>query len=214
MAGNGRFFHFLGTLAAGRAFLLGEIGKLLVKNGMSKPHTDFHRFLGVIAICGTVVLAATTSAYAQDGGTSGFSWQFFPPSDDGDSEEARTAWLLRGNRDASDADFYANCLTGSGSMTITLLRAQSDAGRGDDVTVELSANGESWTYDGAAGPAGEDAGDNTPWLTTTAGDPLWRAMEKGLNLTVTIDDGDPSTISLKGSAGPVADFADACAEDG
>ena len=111
-----------------------------------------------------------------------------------------------------DRDFLASCMTQSGLSSVVFQQAPAGLFEGMPQSVRISAGEFSATYNGFGSSANNQYGQSFPEVTLPMTDPLWEALIRESELSVTVEGMVPYAVSLKGSATPVRLFVATCSQ--
>ncbi|TWI82858.1 von Hippel-Lindau disease tumor suppressor protein [Roseibium hamelinense] len=112
----------------------------------------------------------------------------------------------------SDADFTAVCQTQTGSATIVFSQTGPSVQEGVTLPVRVSAGDFSATYSAIGSSTNNQYGQSFPQVALPMSDPIWEALIRQTELSVSVQGLPPYVVSLSGSAAPVRLFQAACAE--
>lgn len=111
----------------------------------------------------------------------------------------------------NDRDFRADCTTQAGFAKITFQQAPAGLQEGMPQAIRVTAGGFSTTYNAFGSSNANDAGVSLPEVNIEMTDPLWEAMIREAELSVSVEGLPAYPVSLKGSASPVRLFVATCA---
>lgn len=109
-----------------------------------------------------------------------------------------------------DRDFQAQCGTQSGYAAVTFQQAPAGLTEGMPQTVFISAGDFSASYNAFGSSSNNEAGVSLPEITLEMTDPLWQALIRQSELSITVEGLPAYPVSLKGSATPVRLFVATC----
>lgn len=110
-----------------------------------------------------------------------------------------------------DRDFHAQCSTQSGYALVTFQQAPAGLTEGMPQIVRISAGEFSASYNAFGSSNNNEAGISLPEITLELTDPLWDALIRQSELSISVEGLPVYTVSLKGSANPVRLFSATCA---
>ncbi|MBN9673118.1 hypothetical protein [Roseibium aggregatum] len=127
------------------------------------------------------------------------------------SQPGSASFLQHAVPQTDDRDFRADCNTQSGLARVTFQQAPAGLVEGMPQTVQITAGDFSNSY-GAFGSSSQGgAGVSLPEVSLEMTDPLWEALIRQSELSVTVEGMPAYQVSLKGSANPVRLFVATCA---
>lgn len=119
--------------------------------------------------------------------------------------------LQHGVPQTDDRDFRADCSTQSGFAKITFQQAPAGLLEGMPQAVRITAGDFEGTYNAFGSSSANEAGVSLPEVNIEMTDPLWEAMIRQSELSISVEGLPAYPVSLKGSANPVRLFVATCA---
>ena len=110
-----------------------------------------------------------------------------------------------------DRDFRADCSTQAGFAKITFQQAPAGLLEGMPQAVRITAGDFNGTYNAFGSSSANEAGVSLPEVNIEMTDPLWEAMIRQSELSISVEGLPAHGVSLKGSANPVRLFVATCA---
>ncbi|WP_428672322.1 hypothetical protein [Roseibium sp.] len=110
-----------------------------------------------------------------------------------------------------DRDFRAECGTQSGFAKITFQQAPAGLQEGMPQAVRITAGDFEGAYNAFGSSSLNEAGVSLPEVNIEMTDPLWEAMIRQSELSISVEGMPAYVASLKGSANPVRLFVATCA---
>ncbi|MEP3045263.1 MAG: hypothetical protein ABJL55_05030 [Roseibium sp.] len=110
-----------------------------------------------------------------------------------------------------DRDFHAQCGTQSGFALVTFQQAPAGLIEGMPQGVRITAGEFSGFYNAFGSSNNNEAGLSLPEITLEMTDPLWEALIRQSELSITVEGMPTYSVSLNGSANPVRLFNATCA---
>lgn len=110
-----------------------------------------------------------------------------------------------------DRDFRADCSTQAGFAKITFQQAPAGLQEGMPQAVRISAGDFQNSYNAFGSSSANEAGVSLPEVNIEMTDPLWEAMIRQSELSISVEGLPAYAVSLKGSANPVRLFVATCA---
>ena len=107
-------------------------------------------------------------------------------------------------------DFRADCSTQSGFAKITFQQAPAGLLEGMPQAVRINAGDFTASYNAFGSSAANEAGVSLPEVNIEMTDPLWEAMIRQSELSISVEGMPAYPVSLKGSANPVRLFVATC----
>ena len=123
--------------------------------------------------------------------------------------ELKRATLSYGVPHTEDIDFWAECRTGVGSVSLQMGRTVDWLKKDGYVVLTLGEGSRSGLYV-ARGALDEEAGSYMPAVTISPGDSLFEWLTTGTTLSIDVGGDLAYTLPLKGAAAPAQAFAAAC----
>ncbi|MCV0424415.1 MAG: hypothetical protein K5905_02995 [Roseibium sp.] len=108
-------------------------------------------------------------------------------------------------------DFRADCSTQSGFAKITFQQAPAGLLEGMPQAVRINAGDFTASYNAFGSSNANEAGVSLPEVNIEMTDPLWEAMIRQSELSISVEGMPAYPVSLKGSANPVRLFVATCA---
>ncbi len=110
-----------------------------------------------------------------------------------------------------DRDFRAECGTQSGFAKVVFQQAPAGLQEGMPQAVRIVAGDFEGTYSAFGSSSANEAGVSLPEVNIEMTDPLWEAMIRQSELSISVEGLPAYSASLKGSANPVRLFVATCA---
>lgn len=110
-----------------------------------------------------------------------------------------------------DRDFRADCTTQAGFAKITFQQAPAGLQEGMPQAIRISAGDYLGSFNAFGSSSANSQGVSLPEVNIEMTDPLWEAMIKQSELSISIEGLPAYQVSLKGSANPVRLFVATCA---
>ncbi len=126
------------------------------------------------------------------------------------SQQGAVSYLQHGVPQTNDRDFRAECSAQTGFAKITFQQAPQGLKEGAPQTVRVNAGEYSATYTAFGSSNSNEAGVSLPEVNVEMTDPLWEAMIRQAELSISMDGLPALPVSLKGSANPVRLFVATC----
>lgn len=118
--------------------------------------------------------------------------------------------LQHGVPETDDRDFRADCSTQSGFAKITFQQAPAGLQEGMPQAVRITAGDFEGIYNAFGSSSANEAGVSLPEVNIEMTDPLWEAMIRESELSISVEGLPAHAVSLKGSANPVRLFVATC----
>ncbi|MHA7775582.1 VHL beta domain-containing protein [Roseibium sp. M-1] len=128
------------------------------------------------------------------------------------SQPGSPSVLQHGVPQTDDRDFRADCTTQSGFAKITFQQAPGGLQEGMPQAVRITAGDFESTYNAFGSSAYNEAGVSLPEVNIEMIDPLWEAMIRQSELSISVEGLPAYQVSLKGSANPVRLFVATCSQ--
>ena len=132
----------------------------------------------------------------------GYVWSF--------SAAGANATLILGIPETDAMAFLASCTRGSGKITVRLPESAARVTPGMAVPITFSTATFVKTYPGVGSAIDELTGASQPMVEVPATDGLWSALIRDASLSIAVAPVPPTSVSLKGSAEPARQLANAC----
>jgi|GEM_PF-2032041 len=110
-----------------------------------------------------------------------------------------------------DRDFRAECSTQSGFAKLIFQQAPAGLLEGMPQAVRITAGDFGNSYNAFGSPVSNQTGVSLPEVNIEMTDPLWEAMIRQAELSISVEGLPAHAVSLKGSANPVRLFVATCA---
>jgi len=120
--------------------------------------------------------------------------------------------LQHGVPQTDNRDFRADCTTQSGFAKITFQQAPAGLLEGMPQAVRITAGDFEGTYNAFGSSRANEAGVSLPEVNIEMTDPLWEAMIRQSELSISVEGLPAHGVSLNGSANPVRLFVATCAQ--
>ncbi|MET1416311.1 hypothetical protein ABVF61_28835 [Roseibium sp. HPY-6] len=126
------------------------------------------------------------------------------------SQPGSPSALLHTIPQTDDRDFRADCTTQSGFAKITFQQAPAGLQEGMPQAIRVLAGDYSATFNTFGSSNANEAGVSLPEVNIEMTDPLWEAMIRQSELSISVEGLPAYPVSLKGSANPVRLFVATC----